>query len=90
MTDDMCGAGVGMRYVLKTPDNSSARISAFYLSVETSELSTRRRGRGESLIRINDFVLRQRDSFVKERFCRWFLKILALCVLSRDLSLLEI
>lgn len=73
MTIDMCGAGVGMRCGLKTPDNSLARISAFSLSVEASELYARRRGGGESLICNNDFVLRQRDPFVKERFCRLFL-----------------
>jgi len=70
MSNDMCGAGVGMRCGLKTPDNSAARISAFSLSVVASELSVRRRGGGESLIRSNDFVLRQRNPFVKERFCR--------------------
>lgn len=73
MTKDMCGAGVGMRCGLKTPNNSSARISAFSLSVEASELSARRSGGEESLIRSNDFVLRQRDPFNNERFCRWFL-----------------
>lgn len=90
MTNDICGAGVGMICGLKTPDNSSARISAFSLSVKASELSARRRGGGESLIRSNDFVLYQRDPFVKERFCRWFLYRLALYVFSRVLSLLEI
>ncbi|KAL4143945.1 hypothetical protein QTP88_006193 [Uroleucon formosanum] len=65
----MCGAGVGMRFGLKTQNNSSTRISAFSLSVEASELSARRRGGGESLIRNNDFVLSQRDPFVIERFC---------------------
>jgi len=58
MTNDMCGAGVGMRCGLKTPDNSAVRIFAFSLSVVVSELSTRRRGGGESLIRSNGFVLR--------------------------------
>lgn len=48
MNKEMCGADVAMICGLKTPYNASARISAFSLSVEASELSARRRGGGES------------------------------------------
>lgn len=62
-----------MRWGLNTFDSSSARISAFSSSEDANELSGLRRGRGESSICKIDFVLRQRDKFVSERFLMWLL-----------------
>jgi len=41
MTFNICSAGWEMRFGLNTPDSSSARKSAFSLSVEARELSRR-------------------------------------------------
>ena len=69
MTVDICGSGVKMRCGLNTHNSSSARISAFSLSVVASELSGRRKGGGESLNHKIDFVLCHGNPFLKERFC---------------------